>query len=332
MESASSIKSRTLASWARSWNHGNNLLTANDVLIIDETGMIGTKQLLRFTKEIQRTGAKLILVGDPEQLQPINAGTPFREICETINPAKLTEIHRQKHGWQKQASLDLAEQRAEDALKTYELHDKVIKTKDTSEAILRLVEDYMVDLELNGNTTSRLALAHRRKDVHAINQAIRQARKSAGDLTYEALIKTDHGKRAFAKGDRIVFTQNDRQLGIRNGMLGTVKAVLEDELIIRIDGEPPKTITINLNDFQAFDHGYATTIHKSQGVTIDRSFVLASPTMDRHLTYVAMTRHKEDMKLYGDHTSVNKMRQIENNQDQLRYRDQRYKYSGPRRN
>ena len=158
----------------------------------------------------------------------------------------------------------------------------------------------MVDLELNGANTSRLALAHRRKDVHVINQAIRQARKSSGDLTEETLIQTDHGKRAFAEGDRIVFTQNDPLLGVRNGMLGTVKAITNDEIKVQLDGEPPKTIILNPNHFTVFDHGYATTIHKSQGVTVDRSYVLVSPTMDRHLTYVAMTRHKEDVKLFGD--------------------------------
>ena len=204
LEQASNIKSRTLASWARSWEQGYSLLTANDVLVVDEAGMIGSKQLLRFVKEIRRSGAKLLLVGDPEQLQPINAGRPFKEICETIKTARLTEIHRQKEDWQKQASLDLAEGRMNDAIEAYRTRGNVIETADTDSAILRLAEDYMADFELNGDTVSRLALAHRRKDVHAINQTIRAYRKSSGELMDEILVKTDHGKRAFAKGDRIV--------------------------------------------------------------------------------------------------------------------------------
>ena len=208
----------------------------------------------------------------------------------------------------------MAEQRTEEALKAYQVRDKVIKTKDTSEAILRLVEDYMADLELYGNTSSRIALAHRRKDVHAINQAVRQARKAAGDLseTDDTLIQTDHGKRAFGKGDRIVFTKNDKLLGVRNGMLGTVKGIGEGtkshgnvKLIIHIDGEPNKTITIGPTDYASIDYGYATTIHRSQGVTVDRSYVLGSSTIDRHLLYVAMTRHKEDCMFYSDYKSPN---------------------------
>jgi hypothetical protein len=51
--------------------------------------------------------------------------------------------------------------------------------------------------------------------------------------------------------------------------------------------------------YQSFDHGYATTIHKTQGATVDRAFVLASQTMDRHLTYVSMTRHRDRVQLYA---------------------------------
>ena len=321
LEQASNIKSRTLASWVKSWGGGYSTLTSNDVLIIDEAGMIGTRQLSKFIKECTRTGAKLILVGDPEQLQPINAGTPFRDICNQINPARLTEIHRQQEQWQKQASLDLAEQRTEKALNAYEAYGKIKQTRDTSKAILNLVEDYMADLELNGNKTSRLALTHRRKDVHAINQAIRNARKSSGELTNEALISTDHGKRAFAKGDRIVFTQNNRLLNIKNGMFGTVTKIMTKEndvetLTIRLDGDGAKTITINPEHYTALDHGYATTIHKSQGATVDNAYILGSTTMDRHLTYVVLTRHKHNMRLYGDERSISKMKQSDSSRNQ----------------
>ncbi|WP_457660596.1 hypothetical protein [Sinorhizobium medicae] len=55
-----------------------------------------------------------------------------------------------------------------------------------------------------------------------------------------------------------------------------------------------------MNDYQSIDHGYATTIHKNQGATVDRAFVLASGTMGGHLTYVAMTRHRDGAQLYVD--------------------------------
>ena len=286
----------------KSWSSGYNRLTSSDVLVIDEAGMIGTRQMARFVKTVQKSGAKLVLVGDPEQLQPINAGTPFRDICNTLDPARLTKIQRQQEDWQKQASLDLANLQTERALKAYEAHGHVIKTSNNEAAIISLVEDYMADLELYGDTKSRLALAHRRKDVHAINQAIRSAIKSGDGLVGEILFKTNHGMRAFAKGDRILFTKNDGRLGVRNGMLGTVEHVGKDQITIKLDAVNGSSESLKLcvdpKHYSAFEHGYATTIHKSQSATVDHAYALGTATMDKHLTYVAMTRHKHSFNLY----------------------------------
>ena len=311
LQSASAIESRTLASWEHSWKNGYNHLTANHVLVIDEAGMAGTRQLQRFVREAELRGAKLVIVGDPEQLQPIQAGTPFREIVKNVDAAKLNEIRRQRQQWQCTASRDLAERRSGDAIKAYRERGFVTETADTSQAIARLVEDYMADLVVRGAKSSRLALAHRRKDVHTINQIIRAARKSSGDLSKETLFRTEHGPRAFASGDRILFTRNDRDLGVKNGSLGTVETIDNKQLTVRLDGEGNNsgTITISPQRYAAFDHGYVTTIHKSQGATADRAFVLGSITMDRHLTYVALTRHRDEAHIYGDHRTLRKLGQ-----------------------
>lgn len=269
--------------------------------------------MARVVKKVQTSGAKLVLVGDPEQLQPINAGTPFRDICNSLDPARLTEIHRQQEDWQKQASLDLAQLNTEKALHAYKSRGHVIGAANTEAAIISLVEDYMIDLELRGSSKSRLALAHRRRDVHVINQAVRSAIKSGGGLADEVLFTTDHGKRAFTKGDRILFTKNDRSLGVRNGMLGIVESASEDEITVSLDETSVSSgnsrLTINTKLYPAIEHGYATTIHKSQGVTVDHTYVLGSTTMDKHLTYVAMTRHRTQAKLYSE-PAMKKMKSI----------------------
>ena len=191
----------------------------------------------------------------------------------------------------------------------------------------------MADVELNAVGVSRLALTHRRKDVHAINQAIRSLCKSGGDLAVETLFQTDHGPRAFAAGDRIVFTRNDRDLGVKNGSFGVVEEVGNDQLRVRIDTDGSKKarlITIMPDSYAAFDHGYACTIHKSQGATVDNAYVLGSNTMDHHLSYVARTRHRDEMRLYGEPAAL---RCLERNQvEQLAlHPDHRHKRSGPRR-
>ena len=300
LQSASGITARTLASLETSLNNGYEPIAPGDVLVVDEAGMIGTRQMMRVASKLQSIGAKLVLVGDPDQLQPIEAGRPFRRLIETQGAARLTEIHRQREEWQRQASRDLAEGRVREAVETYDQHGAVTHRWSYDAALAALVEDYMVDVELNGDDTSRLAFAHRRKDVYALNQAIRSAMRSSGTPKPETLYETETGPRAFAKGDRILFTRNDKSIGVKNGMLGTVTKTTRNQITVNLDNEDGqrRTITINPNTYRAFDHGYAVTIHKSQGATVDRSYVFASRTMDEPLTYVAMTRHRDSMKLY----------------------------------
>lgn len=312
LQSSSGIPSRTLHSWEHSWKNGNNLLQAGDVFVIDEAGMVGTAQLARIAKHVRKQKAKLVLVGDPEQLQPIQAGTPFKRIAEQTGFAELTEIRRQKSDWQKTASIDLARGNTQKAIQSYDDHGMVEHAQSEHDAISALVEDYMINWELHGKDKSRMALAHRRQDIFAVNNAIRSARQSAGELQDEQIFETDFGRRSFATGDRIMLTRNDYDLNVRNGMLGWVTKINGDKVTVRLDdtenAKQTRIVTFDAKRFSSFDYGYATTIHKSQGATVDHAFVLKSRTMDKHLSYVAMTRHKKDLRIY-DHSNRNEPQQ-----------------------
>ncbi|MGO6979846.1 AAA family ATPase, partial [Rhizobium johnstonii] len=269
--------------------------------------------LARFVDEVKRAGAKLVLVGDHEQLQAIGAGAPFRAIAEAVGHAQLSEVRRQRTDWQKQASIDFASHRTAAGLAAYAARENLHLKTDHAETLKAIIADYVADRSANPNDT-RIAMAHRRDDVRAINAGIRARLQERGELAKgshppgdkgeELSYQTNNGKRSFARGDRIVFLENNRDLGVKNGMLGEVIAVAPDAIQVRLDGKAQtpdgqRQVIIPVNSYQAFDHGYATTIHKTQGATVDRSFVLASTTMDRHLTYVAMTRHREAVQLYA---------------------------------
>ncbi|TBH00035.1 Ti-type conjugative transfer relaxase TraA, partial [Rhizobium leguminosarum] len=314
LEQSSGITSRTLASWEYSWQADRGRLNARDVFVIDEGGMVGSRQLARFVDEVKRAGAKLVLVGDHEQLQAIGAGAPFRAIAEAVGHAQLSEVRRQKADWQKRASIDFASHRTAAGLSAYEARGSVHLKTDRAETLKAIIADYVADRSANPNDT-RIAMAHRRDDVRAINAGIRAQLQDRGELAKgsnnpsgdkgeELAYQTHNGRRAFARGDRIVFLENDRDLAVKNGMLGEVIAVAPDAIQVRLDGKAQtqdgqRQVTVPVNRYQSFDYGYATTIHKTQGATVDRSFVLASTTMDRHLTYVAMTRHREEVQLYA---------------------------------
>lgn len=301
LQNASGIRSRTLASLEASWKSGYEPVGSGDIVVIDEAGMVGTRQLARVSEQLQMRGCKLVLVGDPDQLQPIQAGTPFRDLVETNGAARLTEIRRQTSDWQREASGDLAKGQTASAIQSYANHGAVHQGHDRDQAIAALVKDYIAAWQTRGSNVSRLALAHRRKDVHAINQAIKSALATRGEASDETLFDTDHGPRAFSKGDRILFTRNDATLGVRNGMLGTVQTVGERQLVVDLDADETgkrRKLTFSPNEFPSVDHGFAVSIHRSQGCTVDHSFVLSSQTLDKNLTYVALTRHRHETGFY----------------------------------
>ncbi|NSY46124.1 Ti-type conjugative transfer relaxase TraA [Agrobacterium tumefaciens] len=316
LEESSGIESRTLASWSRGWDHGRGMIGRSDVFVIDEAGMVGSRQLARFIGEAEERGAKIVLVGDHEQLQAIGAGAPFRAIAEQIGHVELSNIRRQRHDWQRQASVAFATHKTAEGLAAYRDHGDIHFAESRDEAMAQIVRDYLADSEKRADGT-RVAMAHRRADVRALNAAIRSELQNRqrlershglgddvdrgdGEAGRELTFQTNNGKRAFGPGDRIIFLENNRDLGVKNGMLGTVEHVEPGKIIARLDGRGGDSVSIPTDSYQAIDHGYATTIHKNQGATVDRAFVLASSTMDRHLTYVAMTRHRDGVQLYAD--------------------------------
>jgi hypothetical protein len=311
LEDSSGIASRTLASWEYGWKNPNvgkrPELGRNDVLVIDEAGMVGSRQLAKFVGEAEQRGAKIVLVGDHEQLQAIGAGAPFRAIAESIGFAELNDIRRQREGWQREASVAFASHRTGEGISAYGTRGAVRFAETRDEARAEIVRDYLEDRDARPEG-SRAALAHRRVDVRAINADIRHALQERGQLALggdeqgrlgrEVTYQTNEGVRSFAPGDRIVFLENNSDLGVKNGMLGTVEKVEDGRMRTSLDGKD-RSLSFATADYKAFEHGYATTIHKTQGATVDRSFVFASGSMDRHLTYVAMTRHRDEVRLYA---------------------------------
>ena len=300
LEVASGIQARTLASWERSWDQGYGLLGADDVLVIDEAGLIGTRQLARILERAEAAGAKVVLVGDPEQLQAIEAGAPFRGITARIGAAELTEVRRQRQPWQRQATKLFATGRTSEALEAYEREGRVRVAPTRSAAREALLAAWKRSgQQLPG--LSRLMLAYTRDEVRQLNEQARAVRVAAGELGRGEIIETERGPREIAVGDRLYFLKNERSLGVKNGSLGTVEKTHDGVLQIRLDGEEGRRVVVDATQYPHLDHGYAATVHKAQGVTVDLTYVLATAHFDRHSTYVALSRHRDNAAVfYGE--------------------------------
>jgi Ti-type conjugative transfer relaxase TraA len=295
LENGSGIASRTIASMEHGWAQGRDLLTARDVLVIDEAGMVGTRQMERVLGHAADAGAKVVLVGDPQQLQAIEAGAAFRAIHERHGGVEITEVGRQHEGWQQEATRHLATGRAGEAIGAYSDRE-MLHAADTREAARdHLIERWDRDRQANPDA-SRIILTHTNAEVRELNEAARGALRASGDLGDNVRIKTERGERDFAAGDRIMFLRNERSLEVKNGTLGTVERVSEQRMAVRTDNG--RNVAFDVKDYRDFDHGYAATIHKAQGMTVDRTHVLATPGMDRHSAYVALSRHRDGVALH----------------------------------
>ncbi|MBX5164486.1 MULTISPECIES: Ti-type conjugative transfer relaxase TraA [unclassified Rhizobium] len=296
LEKEAGIVSRTVSSWELRWNQGRNQLDDKTVFVLDEAGMVSSRQMALLVETATKAGAKLVLVGDPEQLQPIEAGAAFRAIVDRIGYAELETIYRQRQQWMRDASLDLARGKVRKAVDAYTAHGRMIGLRLKDEAVESLIAAW--DRDYDPSKTS-LILAHLRRDVRKLNDMARAKLVERGVVAHGFAFKTEDGTRMFATGDQIVFLKNEGSLGVKNGMLAKVLEAVAGRIVAEIgDGEHRRQVTIEQRFYNNLDHGYATTIHKSQGATVDRVKVLASLSLDRHLTYVAMTRHREDLAVY----------------------------------
>ncbi|MCD8499929.1 MAG: hypothetical protein LRY43_02305 [Gammaproteobacteria bacterium] len=102
-----------------------------------------------------------------------------------------------------------------------------------------------------------------------------------------------------APNDRLLFLRNNSALNVKNGELATVVSVKGDTVTVRRDADK-SALTFSTDDYKDFDYGYAATVHKTQGVTLDRAFVYAGGAgWNRHLAYVALTRHRDSVSVYA---------------------------------
>lgn len=296
LEKEAGIAARTLASWEQRWEAGRDRLDRRTIFVLDEAGMVSSRQMAGLVEAVTRSGGKLVLAGDPDQLQPIEAGAAFRAIADRIGYVELEGIMRQRQPWMRAASLELARGNVRAALDCYRANGKLIGRALKAAAAAQLIADWSRDYDPD---KSSLILAQLRRDVRMLNGMARAELVARGVVSQGAPFETSEGERHFAAGDQIIFLRNDMSLGVRNGMLARVAGAGPGRITVLVgEAGSLRQIAVESRFYRDIDYGYATTIHKSQGATVESVKVLASLSLDRHLTYVAMTRHRADLVVY----------------------------------
>jgi conjugative relaxase-like TrwC/TraI family protein len=293
LQSSAGIPSTTLAKLRIELDNGGQHLDHRTVLVIDEAGMAGTRTLAPILDAADRAGAKVVLVGDPRQLPEIDAGGVLAGLVRRLDPIQLVENRRQRDDWERHALGELRDGDTTHALAAYEDHDRIVTCRAAPILRRRLISDWWA-LYATGDTTAMLA--YRRADVDELNGRARAVLERAGHLTGPELVVNE---RPFQAGDQIVCLRNDRRLGVNNGTRASITHVDPDRRTITIATlKHQVTLPAYYLDGGHIAHGYATTIHKAQGATVDHALLLGSDELTRESGYVALSRGRHTNRIY----------------------------------
>jgi len=248
----------------------------------------------------------------------VAAGNPFKTLKKELGYAELTENRRQRADWQKEASREIRAGAVSEGLEKYLEAGMVEIAPDREKAIESAVVSWMERFKA-GDPTRTLLTAYKRADVAELNTRAREEMKNLEILTGPRVETTvrdregnSEGKREFQAGERLYFKKNDRKLGVMNGETGTLERidVTDDgkECSFTVKMDNGKEIRFDPRDYAQIDYGYAVTIHKSQGETVDFSSNLVTG-MGLNALYVQLTRHRDGTQIVLTEDQIDKMAQ-----------------------
>jgi conjugative relaxase-like TrwC/TraI family protein len=294
---------RLLVQLDRAEHDGGDGLPRGSVLLIDEAGMVDSATLARLIDHAERADAKLVLVGDPEQLGEIEAGGLFRAIADRAEPIVLDEVIRHEHELDRVAAKRIRDGEGREALRLYEFGERVTVAPDADARREAMVRDWH---ESYGRGEDAVMIAKRNVDVGKLNAMAREVRMQAGQLGTQEI---EVGGARFAGGDQVITRVNDQAACIYNRERWRIAEVNPEKGSLVLAGiDQARAVEVGPDylartnphsEAPALEHAYAVTTYSAQGATVDRAFVMADPSMDKQEFYVASSRSRDETRLYA---------------------------------
>ena len=345
-------------------------INKDTTIIVDEAGMLSTRQAHHILQLSERHGAKIVFAGDTQQQQPVEAGPGLRLIRDAVGSVRVDRIRRQKadpedilvhvHGetpeaarfraelmgeqerakilgdyeamaekpqftpWQVAASEALRDGDAVSAIAAHHARGRFHIGNDEEKTLTGLVDDWDRYQRANPDKSS-VVLARTRAEVRALSHLMRERRFAAlpdGERldTDRVTVIVSRGMEdertasplEIARGDRLRIGATHWEKQLFNGTVVTVddfkvergEAGTEPSVLISARTEDGRSVSFHHDEIRDWygnirlDHGYALTITSAQGLTVDRTFLLADARPARETIYPAATRHREGLDIY----------------------------------
>ena len=291
-------EAKTCHAFLFAFKNNRETLNSNTLIVVDEAGMLGTELVVELFHAIKTSGAKLVLVGDDRQLNSVERGGAFGLLATRYEAIELKQVRRQTIHWQKKVSEELSQGDVRGAVHILQENKAVHWNATKEESLSELLKAWAKDNFLNPHDIQQI-LAQKNVDVDALNQGAREILRQQGRLgDIELTCMTQRGKMIFAEGDRIQLTETDKDQGLKSGYFGIIEGINRKTKKLTICLDNKEKIEVDPHSYSGLRHGYAATVYKAQGTTLDRVYVLHSNTINRLVNYVALTRQTKSLALY----------------------------------
>lgn len=318
------IESRAVAAWIEQSRCGQPFLDSSSLLIVDEAGLLSSRDMHSILCAVKKSGAKLLLVGDRDQLQSIGAGPGLALVARAVEHACVSTIVRQHEAWARDAIHAWGKGNVGQALEAFVQREQLVEADGARQAV-RTVVDVWEEKQRLFPTESTLLIAKTNAEATAIGKEVRARRQAAGkvygpSITVHVATASGHTNDiTLSAGDKVRFLVRNDKLGVINGTTGTILRVSglsntqnskHQSIEADVDG---RRITFSPSDLadskgrSRLGWAYASTIYGAQGLTVDHAVVLLSPSFDRHDGYVAISRARNETTLVIDKHSVDQL-------------------------
>ena len=281
--------------------NGRFSLPKASLIVVDEAGMVGNDDYQELLRVAATRKCNVILSGDERQLSSVSRGGIFEVIAKKFGSSSVFDIKRQSSNWGKEVASCFAGGRVLEGLSILESNERIKWGGNIDKSMQELLGDWNSSKYDIGD---RIILAVENKHVNALNAGVRQYLKLEGKLEGEEISVSGN---YYMKGDRVLITGTNKELGVINGDLGEVLQASTDKFVLSIS-ESNRVIEFNPSEYDGFKHGYATTIFKAQGASIKDVYVFHDKFSGIRNSYVSLSRHIDELKLYTNRESTTDMK------------------------